>query len=350
MGQVHTEKQNGCDEQRLAEAVPGTQFFASPLERALKVDSFVGTTISGRAIYGAVLGVCSPYRSVITGLAKRIVLVRFLAPKNAPPFIRERLSAAQISANEKTRTFQALGYDVALSLLPWSQPARLRQVINDANSDRHTTAIIVQMPIPDGLTDVLDLIDPEKDIDGLRGRLSQYPSCATAEGIMRVLKAVAPKRTIAVVGARGFVGHDVYDLLVRDGRAVMPLDRDDDLLQVRDADLIVSAVGMPSLLTSAHLHPRHLVVIDAGFTWTAMGVRGDVALSATAIPKHITPVPGGVGPIEMAILMERAIRHDVNSNLPSWELSPKVLMAPDSIELTLPVESLLNEELVRPDA
>ena len=79
----------------------------------------------------------------------------------------------------------------------------------------------------------------------------------------------------------------------------------DDLRQVRDVDIVISTTGRAGLLTAEHLHPRHRLVVDAGFVPHPDGPHGDVHPSAQHLPQAITPVPGGVGPIEMATLAER---------------------------------------------
>ena len=116
-----------------------------------------------------------------------------------------------------------------------------------------------------------------------------------------------------MVGARGFVGRGVVRLLNDRGLDVEQIDLGDDLHRVTRADIVVSTAGNPHLLTAEHIRPYHRLVVDSGFTPQADGsVTGDVHPAAARLPQNITPVPGGVGPIEMAVLMDRIVRQEAN--------------------------------------
>lgn len=167
-------------------------------------------------------------------------------------------------------------------------------------------------------------MDPAKDIDALLKGRSPYPACATAEGIYRVAEPFATDRpSIAVVGSKGFVGQGVVTMLRADGHDPMTLDHGDRLERVRDADIVISVTGSPGILTPDHIQPHHRVVIDSGFVPQADGsVRGDVRAEAYGIPQNLTPVPGGIGPVEMATLMERVVRQEVDPDVVSWKVTP----------------------------
>ncbi|MEV6583667.1 hypothetical protein AB0M92_36620 [Streptomyces sp. NPDC051582] len=83
--------------------------------------------------------------------------------------------------------------------------------------------------------------------------------------------------------------------------------------------IVVSTAGSAHLLTSEHIRPHHRVVVDSGFSPQPDGsFAGDMHPSATSIPQNITPVPGGVGPVEMAVLMERIVRQVTDPDLQPW--------------------------------
>jgi methylenetetrahydrofolate dehydrogenase (NADP+)/methenyltetrahydrofolate cyclohydrolase len=133
---------------------------------------------------------------------------------------------------------------------------------------------------------------------------------------------------VAVVGSRGFVGQGVTRLLRAQGLDVIGLDIGDDLGRVRDANIVVSATGSPGVLGPGHLHPDHRLVIDTGFVPQPNGsVTGDIRPEAYSIPQRITPVPGGIGPVEMAVLLERVLIKEAAPSLPHWQISAETLHA-----------------------
>jgi methylenetetrahydrofolate dehydrogenase (NADP+)/methenyltetrahydrofolate cyclohydrolase len=121
-----------------------------------------------------------------------------------------------------------------------------------------------------------------------------------------------------VVGSRGFVGSGVLRLLQRAGHEPVELDYGDDLRQVRDVDVIISTTGRAGLLHPEHLHRDHRLVIDSGFVPHPAGPVGDVHPSAAGLPRAVTPVPGGNGPVEMATLAERLVIQVAATELASW--------------------------------
>ena len=121
-----------------------------------------------------------------------------------------------------------------------------------------------------------------------------------------------------MIGAKGFVGRGVMRLLEEDNIQCIGLDEGDDLLRTHEADIVVSATGVKELLDERHLLPKHQLVVDAGFVPTEQGMLGDVKRSAYDIPKNLTPVPGGVGPLQMATLLERLISVTTGRDIEKW--------------------------------
>ncbi|MFD4412476.1 tetrahydrofolate dehydrogenase/cyclohydrolase catalytic domain-containing protein [Streptomyces sp. NPDC058475] len=230
------------------------------------------------------------------------------------------MEASRISAEQKVRAFSHLGFAVDHVVLPGTvSAAEFADRIDSCNADPATRAVIVQFPPPARLVPLVQRLDPAKDIDGLLGRRSLQRACATADGISRIVAPFAEGAGVAVVGARGFVGSGVMRLLADRGITPLPLDQGDDLRRAADADVVVSTAGSAHLLTSQHIRPHHRVVVDSGFSPRADGtVAGDIHPQAAALPQNITPVPGGVGPIEMAVLMERIVRQVADPGLRPW--------------------------------
>jgi 5,10-methylene-tetrahydrofolate dehydrogenase/methenyl tetrahydrofolate cyclohydrolase len=280
-----------------------------------------GNAISGGRILRDVHAAYDGYHDAIAATGKRATIIRFRADEQEPPEWRMRMEASRVSAEQKVRNLTRLGVGVDDVVLDARVSAEeFAAVIERANADPAQAAVIVQMPAPPRLRALVDLIEPAKDIDGLLGERSSVSAPATAEGIVRVAEPfLADRPTVAVVGARGFIGRGVVGLLERHGIDPIRLDIGDDLTRVRDADVVISVAGNPGILGPEHLQPHHRLVIDSSFVPQVDGtVLGDVRPDAVGIPQHITPVPGGIGPVEMAILVERTVRMLVAPDLPSW--------------------------------
>jgi methylenetetrahydrofolate dehydrogenase (NADP+) / methenyltetrahydrofolate cyclohydrolase len=167
--------------------------------------------ISGSEILRAVQAALESYRSVIAPTGKRVAIIRFEPAASAPPDWRSRMEAARISADQKTRAFTHLGLRVEQVVLPAAAAdADLIGVIDRFNLDPDVTGVIVQFPPPPRLRQFVQRITPTKDLDALLEDRYPYLACATAEGIWRVAAPfVGDRPTVAVVGARGFVGRGV---------------------------------------------------------------------------------------------------------------------------------------------
>jgi methylenetetrahydrofolate dehydrogenase (NADP+)/methenyltetrahydrofolate cyclohydrolase len=190
------------------------------------------------------------------------------------------------------------------------------------NAEDAVDGFLVQLPLPKGLpeTELLDAVSPAKDVDGLhpmnagllalgRPRLAS----ATPRGVMRLLAetgiALAGKRAV-VVGRSNIVGKPVAQLLLAEHATVtLAHSRTSDLAEVcRQADVLVAAVGRAGLVRGDWVKPG-AVVIDVGTTKNAEGkLVGDVAFAEVSErASWITPVPGGVGPMTIACLLENAL-------------------------------------------
>lgn len=194
--------------------------------------------------------------------------------------------------------------------------------IDALNKDRGVHAILVQLPLPGHIDSlkILDRIHPEKDADGfhvlnagklLTGRASVLP-CTPAACMALLKRANVPLSgaEAVVVGRSNIVGKPVSLLLQREDCTVtMCHSRTKDLAaHVRRADIVVCAAGRRNLVTADMLKPG-AAVIDVGINRLADGkVVGDVDFAACErVAGYITPVPGGVGPMTVAMLMQNAI-------------------------------------------
>lgn len=208
----------------------------------------------------------------------------------------------------------------------------LRRAVRELNRDPSVHGIIVQLPLPDGLDEdrVAAEVDPAKDVDGLHavnlGRLVQeedgFVPC-TPQGVMELLAAYGVKtegKRAVVVGRSRIVGKPMALLLSakRWGNATVTLahSRTENLAEVcREADILVAAVGRPRFVTREFVKPG-AAVVDVGINRVpdascASGTRlvGDVDFEAVKdVCGWITPVPGGVGPMTIAMLLRNTLK------------------------------------------
>ena len=269
--------------------------------------------IYGSRIVKVVKQRCQPHLSFFGN--KLITIILFQPPKGLEnPQMSAQYSAAVTSTNQKVSTFRFLGCDVERKELDAEiSSSQFAKVLKDAASNPNSIGIIVQNPIPQHkLRSRLELIPPSLDIDGINPN-SIFQASATSEAISRLVSEFAEAGDrVAVVGSRGFVGSGVVRLLQSRNIKTIELDRatgntDAQIKEsVLSADLVVSATGKANLIQSDHLKTSHKLVVDAGFIPQADGtVLGDIGKNAYDIPEYLTPVPGGVGPTQMAVLLER---------------------------------------------
>jgi methylenetetrahydrofolate dehydrogenase (NADP+)/methenyltetrahydrofolate cyclohydrolase len=228
--------------------------------------------------------------------------------------------ASAVYVRSKDRAAHGVGMTARTIRLPAStaQP-ELMALVRSLNDDPEVDGILVQLPLPVGLdsTAVINAIDPAKDVDGLTptnaGLLaSGQPGLVpcTPLGSMKLLQASGTNLRGAravVLGRSVLVGKPIAALLTAaDATVTLAHSRTRDLAaECRRADVLVAAVGRPELVRADWIAPG-AVVIDVGINRLADGrLVGDVATAECAeIASAITPVPGGVGPMTIACLLE----------------------------------------------
>ncbi len=241
--------------------------------------------------------------------------------------------ASQIYISSKKRACEAAGFLSCSYDLPATTPENeLLSLIDNLNANSKIDGILVQLPLPTGInnTRVLERIHPHKDVDGFHpwntGRLCQdSPELrpCTPKGIMTLLAryhiATAGQNAV-VVGASNIVGRPMSMELLRAGCTTTVAHRFTKDLRhhVENADLLVVAVGKPGVIPGNWIKPG-AIVIDVGINRLENGqVVGDVEFDvAVERASLITPVPGGVGPMTVATLMQNTLQackeyHDIN--------------------------------------
>ena len=231
--------------------------------------------------------------------------------------------ASTVYVRNKNKTCDAMGFkNYSLHLPETISEKELLGHIEDLNANDEVNGILVQLPLPDQIDSdkVLKALDPAKDVDGFHpvnvGYLTtgapQLVPCTPA-GIMEMLAhyeiPVEGKHAV-VIGRSNIVGKPMaLLLLMKNATVTVCHSRTQDLAgMARSADIVVAAIGRPRFVT-ADMVKEGAVVIDVGINRVDGKLVGDVAFDAVA-PKasHITPVPGGVGPMTIAMLMDNTLR------------------------------------------
>ena len=267
-------------------------------------------------------------RQVRAELAER---VRRLRSRGIVPGLRILLAGdfapSQVYVHSKETAGSRIGIDVAASRWPATVSMNeLEGVVRDWNRDSQVHGAIIQLPLPAGLDEsrLLGMLDPRKDVDGLgpvslgalvSGRDGFTP--ATPTGIIELLGRngiTLPGKRVVIVGRGGLVGKPLANMLLRHGSrgdttVTVCHTHTRDLADIcRTAEILVVATGKAGLITGDMVSDG-VVVVDAGTNSIDGKLIGDVDFPSVA-PRAsaITPVPGGVGPMTVAMLLANAVQ------------------------------------------
>jgi methylenetetrahydrofolate dehydrogenase (NADP+)/methenyltetrahydrofolate cyclohydrolase len=196
------------------------------------------------------------------------------------------------------------------------------KAIKDLNEAKECTGYIVQLPLPNAIDTnvILEAIDPDKDADGLHpinlGRLvlnQPAPRPCTPSGIIELLKhndISWSGKDVAIIGRGTTVGRPLSLMLnSKDVNATVTnlhTGTKDLTAHVKRADIVIAAIGKPHFLTS-EMVKAGVVVVDVGITRTQSGLQGDVHPDVAQVASAITPMPGGVGPMTRAMLLNNIL-------------------------------------------
>lgn len=237
--------------------------------------------------------------------------------------------ASGLYVQKKIAACQELGIESFHYSFPGSvTQAQLKEKITELNNDERISGVLVQLPLPVGLItqDILDSLSPDKDVDCFHpsnlGRLfscktwpeiigTRFPLPCTPHGIIRLLdyyQIFLEGKSAVVVGRSNIVGKPLALLLLaRNSTVTICHSATPDLSGFTTrADILVVAVGKPGFITK-DLVKEGAVVIDVGTNRRDGKVSGDVDSAVQGKAGALTPVPGGVGPLTIAMLMENTI-------------------------------------------
>lgn len=232
--------------------------------------------------------------------------------------------ASAVYVRNKTKACEAVGIkSFRFSLPEETAEPELLSLIERLDADDSVDGILCQLPLPSHINEkkVTNAILPQKDVDGFHpvnvGKLYTGEDCflpCTPAGIIRILeheKIEIAGKTAVVVGRSNIVGKPVAALLLSKNATVTVCHSKTQNLKeiVRNADIVVAAVGKADFITADMVKPG-AAVIDVGIHRGEDGkIRGDVDFPAVSeIAGAITPVPGGVGPMTVAMLMENTVK------------------------------------------
>lgn len=231
--------------------------------------------------------------------------------------------ASQVYVRNKGRACEEIGFAAEQITLPaTTTQEELDALVDRLNADESVHGILVQLPLPSGLSEerVLLRIAPEKDVDAFHpynvgrmvaGQITYLP--CTPAGVMALIErsgiAVSGKDCV-VIGRSNIVGKPMAHLLMQaNGTVTVCHSRTKDLAEhTKRADILVAAIGKADFVTADMVKPG-AVVIDVGINRNAEGkLTGDVDFaSVEPVASYITPVPGGVGPMTIAMLMKNTL-------------------------------------------
>jgi methylenetetrahydrofolate dehydrogenase (NADP+)/methenyltetrahydrofolate cyclohydrolase len=231
--------------------------------------------------------------------------------------------ASRVYVNSKKKACANVGiYSEEHTFPETVSESELIALINQLNQNPKINGILVQLPLPDQIDErkVIESINPQKDVDGLHpisvgNLLSGTPTFVpcTPEGIMVLLQKTGVElkgKRAVVIGRSNLVGKPVAVLLLAQHATVTIChSRTRDLPAVaREADVLVVAIGKPNFINGNAVKPG-AIVIDVGVNRVDDKLVGDVEFeSASKVAGYITPVPGGVGPMTIAMLLQNTLQ------------------------------------------
>lgn len=246
--------------------------------------------------------------------ARKIALAVILVGENP---------ASCVYVKNKIKAAEYVGIKSLSFTLPENaSESEVENLVKTLSEDKSVDGILVQLPLPKGLNEerILSLIPPEKDVDGFTaanvGNTVLFKDCinsCTPAGIIYMLKSIgvplAGKHAV-VIGRSNIVGKPVAMLLLKENCTVSIChSKTENLCEItRRADILVAAVGRPKFVT-VDMVKDGVTVIDVGINRTETGLCGDVDFDAVKEKAaFITPVPGGVGPMTIAMLMKNVYK------------------------------------------
>lgn len=232
--------------------------------------------------------------------------------------------ASKIYVNSKIKGCSELGFESFAHFLPEdTSEERVLELIGELNEDGRVNGILVQLPLPKHVDEkkVIDKIALNKDVDGFKpenlgllmlGDKDSMQPCTPA-GIMELLRTYSIElvgKDVVVVGRSNIVGKPMGSLLINEGATVTTCNSKTKDLKAKtsQADMVIMAIGQAKFLTE-DMVKEGAIIVDVGINRTEDGLFGDVDYDGVSKKAaYITPVPGGVGPMTVAMLFANTMK------------------------------------------
>lgn len=232
--------------------------------------------------------------------------------------------ASKIYVNSKIKGCSELGFESFAHFLPEdTSEEKVLELIGELNEDERVNGILVQLPLPKHIDEkkVIDKIALDKDVDGFKpenlgllmlGDKDSMQPCTPA-GIMELLRAYSIElvgKDVVVVGRSNIVGKPMGSLLINEGATVTTCNSKTKDLKAKtsQADMVIMAIGQAKFLTE-DMVKEGAIIVDVGINRTEDGLFGDVDYDGVSKKAaYITPVPGGVGPMTVAMLFANTMK------------------------------------------
>lgn len=232
--------------------------------------------------------------------------------------------ASKIYVNSKIKGCSELGFESFAHFLPEdTSEEKVLELIGELNEDERVNGILVQLPLPKHVDEkkVIDKIALNKDVDGFKpenlgllmlGDKDSMQPCTPA-GIMELLRAYSIElvgKDVVVVGRSNIVGKPMGSLLINEGATVTTCNSKTKDLKAKtsQADMVIMAIGQAKFLTE-DMVKEGAIIVDVGINRTEDGLFGDVDYDGVSKKAaYITPVPGGVGPMTVAMLFANTMK------------------------------------------
>lgn len=230
--------------------------------------------------------------------------------------------ASKVYVRNKIKACDKVGIDSEVITFDDIEESKLIDLIHTLNNTSEVTGILVQLPLPDHIdtNKIITAIDPKKDVDGFHPinigktmlNLESVISC-TPKGIIRILKYYnipIEGKNVVIIGRSNIVGKPLAALFINEGASLSILNSKTKNIKMytRQADILVSAIGKAKFIDDSYIK-KDTVVIDVGINRDENGnLCGDIDfIKIKDKVKFLTPVPGGVGPMTIAMLLENCI-------------------------------------------
>lgn len=236
-------------------------------------------------------------------------------------------SASKIYINNKKKSCEEVG--IAFMSIHFDAEAKEKDIISkieELNEDKNVSGIIVQLPLPSKFDEykLLNTVSVEKDVDGLtdlsKGRAYMNTSFipCTAKGIMKLFdyyKIDLESKLVVIVGRSDLVGKPVArECLKRNATVIICHSKTKNLKDLtKQADILVAAAGKKYLIDKTMVK-KDAVVIDVGINYEDTKIYGDVNKDVEDVASYMTPVPGGVGPMTVVMLLKNTLEAFKNNS------------------------------------